>query len=301
MILIFGSYLDSSSLGVARWLKYWLQDVRLISNIGDHKSSSINQLKKDSIKSIWYRKYETYQLDEYSDNITILNSLFKEYFFYLNHLHRYFDGIRALGNGFHSMDPDKLFVLETAKKRDLFIPDYIVTTQKSELIEFKKRHELIITKPIREGITVNLSPEYKGTMYTSLVTDEIIDELPSTFFPSLFQEYIKKEIELRIFYLDGKFYSTGVFSQLKGEFVDYRYKNRERNQRMVVFKLPDEIELKLKQLMCDLNLNTGSIDMIKTKDFKYAFLEVNPVGLYDEISDNCNYYLDKEVSRWLAK
>src|SRR3954466_14889601 len=139
MILIFGSYMDSSSLDVIRWLKGCSHDVKLIANIDDHKSFAINEQKKDSIKSIWYRKYETYQLDKYSGDARVLGSLSKEYFFYLNYIHRSLNGIKSLGNGFHLMDPDKLSVLEAAKKIGLSIPDYIISTQKSELIAFKKR------------------------------------------------------------------------------------------------------------------------------------------------------------------
>jgi acetylornithine/succinyldiaminopimelate/putrescine aminotransferase len=76
MILVFGSYLDPSSLAVTNWLRHFSKDVSLIANMDEHKSFSLNQLEKDSIESIWYRKYETYQLNKYSlNNTTTLASL----------------------------------------------------------------------------------------------------------------------------------------------------------------------------------------------------------------------------------
>ncbi len=82
--------------------------------------------------------------------------------------------------------------------------------------------------------------------------------------------------------------------------VDYRDKDKIRNPRTIPFKLPKNIEDKLVLLMKQLNLNTGSIDIIKTFDGRYVFLEVNPIGIYDEISINCNYYLNKKVAEWLT-
>ena len=53
---------------------------------------------------------------------------------------------------------------------------------------------------------------------------------------------------------------------------------------------------KLNQVM---ELNTGSIDMIKCKSGKYYFLEINPCGIYEGISNACNYNLNKKIAEWL--
>ena len=49
------------------------------------------------------------------------------------------------------------------------------------------------------------------------------------------------------------------------------------------------------------NLNTGSIDMIVTKENEYIFLEVNPVGQFGMVSQPCNYYLEKKITEYLMK
>lgn len=51
--------------------------------------------------------------------------------------------------------------------------------------------------------------------------------------------------------------------------------------------------------MCSLTLNTGSIDMIKCKNGNYYFLEINPCGIYEGISNACNYNLNKKIAEWL--
>ena len=51
--------------------------------------------------------------------------------------------------------------------------------------------------------------------------------------------------------------------------------------------------------MDNLDLNSGSIDIILTPDNKYVFLEVNPVGQFEQVSFPCNYGLFKEVAEYL--
>lgn len=48
-----------------------------------------------------------------------------------------------------------------------------------------------------------------------------------------------------------------------------------------------------------MDLNTGSIDMIKNKNNEYIFLEVNPVGQFSMVSYPCNYYIEEKIASYL--
>jgi D-alanine-D-alanine ligase-like ATP-grasp enzyme len=52
--------------------------------------------------------------------------------------------------------------------------------------------------------------------------------------------------------------------------------------------------------MKELNLNSGSIDFIKTKSGQYVFLEVNPVGQFGMTSYPCRYGIEKEMALFLG-
>lgn len=300
MILVFGSNLDCSTNNVTRWLNKLQQKIILYSGVKDYKLKSLNRINTTQVKSIWYRKYETDvpDIDQYDKQVRV--ALFNEYRLYLDYISNKLSGIKSLGKNFRSMDPDKLFVSQEAQKAGLRIPDFIITTCKKELIEFYKKYNSIITKPICNGSEVKLGKQWIGIMYTALITDEILQEIPESFFPSLFQQYIKKEIELRIFYLEGRFYSSASYNLRGEEAIDSRNTLPASIKRQIPFKLPTAIEEKITNLMNKIGLNTGSIDMIKTVGSEYYFLEVNPVGQYDEVSINCNYYIDKTIAYWLA-
>ena len=49
-------------------------------------------------------------------------------------------------------------------------------------------------------------------------------------------------------------------------------------------------------LMKQLQLESGSIDMVVTPNNEYVFLEVNPVGQFDYVSKLCNYFIEKEIA-----
>jgi glutathione synthase/RimK-type ligase-like ATP-grasp enzyme len=138
--------------------------------------------------------------------------------------------------------------------------------------------------------------------YTSSVPDEfLVNGAWQGTFPSLFQEKLRKKYEVRIFYLDGEFYSMAMFTQnnvmTQTDFRKYSY---ARPARTVPYRLQPRIEDRLRSLMKALRLDTGSIDMVRTVDGRDVFLEVNPVGQFGMISEPCNYFLEEKVARALV-
>lgn len=197
---------------------------------------------------------------------------------------------------------NKLIVLNRALKLGINIPETIITTTKNDLSNFLIKHNAsgIITKPISDILQV----AYKGEIckaLTQVIDAEFIKKLPDFFFPSLFQKKIEKIFEVRAFFLNNKFYSMAIFSQQNPETtIDFRNYSSESPNRTVPYKLNKQLENKLKKLMKEMNLNSGSIDLIVSKDTIY-FLEINPVGQYGMVSFPCNYYLDKVIANALIE
>jgi ATP-GRASP peptide maturase of grasp-with-spasm system len=160
----------------------------------------------------------------------------------------------------------------------------------------------IITKCIADGIFYSLD-DYDFSMYTQEVTESMIVAIPEDLlYPSLFQQMLEKKYELRIFYLDGICYPMAIFSQNdKQTKVDFRHYNVQKPNRNVPYQLPSEIETGIVKLMESLELRCGSIDMVRTIDGQYVFLEVNPIGQFGMVSGPCNYYLEKEMAKYLIK
>jgi hypothetical protein len=291
-ILIFSNVNDFSTSEVIKWLELKNQKYYLISSISDFHKYNIC-LNEDyalkNVAAVWYRKMFASFSQIETENNELKNStqefLLSELKYFYFGVEKIFKNVKSLGNGFTLMDLNKIEVLIEAKKLKLNIPDFLLTTNKKELLEFKNRHSNIITKPIYNAVPIIYSEEKKGLMYTSLVDDDVINKLPDEFFPSFFQEYISKDYELR-------------FSQANDNRIDYR--NKEKNNNLMVsYKLPFFIKNQLNKLMRNLKLNTGSIDILKSKTGHYYFLEINPCGQYEGVSTMCNYQLNKKIAEWL--
>ncbi len=194
--------------------------------------------------------------------------------------------------------PTKLKVLEKAYDCGLNIPETLITSSKESLtVFFNKNNNALISKSLGEGKNV----EFEGEIYP-LFTQKIesIETISEKFSPSLFQKYIDKKYELRIFFIGGEFYSMVIFSQNNPKTInDFRNYDMENPNRYEPYNLPKKVETKLKVLMEQLGLNTGSIDMIKALDDNYYFLEVNPSGQFGMTAMPCNYPLYEKIAEYL--
>lgn len=204
-----------------------------------------------------------------------------------------------LSNPTYQIKLNKLKVLNLAKEIGLSVPDTIATTFKNKVKSFKKTHYRIISKAISDPIMF-LNKDIGTYTKTVEVTEEDLNSMPERFHLSLFQNLIEKDIELRVFYFHGNFYSMAIFSQLDTRTqVDFRNYNFVKPNRTVPYLLPEYIKEKLHQLMSQLHLDTGSIDLVKDKNGDYIFLEINPIGQFGMVSQPCNYKLEKIVAEYL--
>ena len=194
----------------------------------------------------------------------------------------------------------KIEVLGLAKQNGLRIPYTAITNSKRELCSIiNTLQSSIVIKPLKEVKLFNIRQDTYFPL-TARITKEDVVELPEFFLPSLIQKEILKEFEIRAFYLNEQFYSMAIFSQLDNlTEVDFRNYNYKRPNRVVPFTLPKNIEISLRNLMRELRLNTGSVDILKGKDGEYYFLEINPAGQFGMVSHPCNYNLEKKIAEYL--
>jgi ATP-GRASP peptide maturase of grasp-with-spasm system len=308
MIYIISSDTDISTTDVIEWLNRYNKKFLRINNIIELKNKlylEVNNNNKlhntfgiDSthpeIDSIWFRKTNQYEF--------IKNLELKEY--YKDESKRLINFIFSpknkykiiIGTSF-TKDINKLNLLALAEKFGLNIPNTIVANNKEQLLSFIKVNNKVLTKPISEIFITELTGKPMAA-YTKLIAKVFSRSLPEVFPVTLFQQYINKEFEIRTFYLKKKIYSMAIFSQTsKKTKIDFRNYDYEKPNRCVPYKLPHEIEEKLKAFMISMKFDASSVDMVKCNDTgKYYFLEVNPYGQFGMVSSLCNYYLEKKIA-----
>ena len=259
----------------------------------------------DTISSFWYRRgaLRLYQRHS-SEAPSSKESQLIDYHLRAeeNSLAQYIsyglDAGRSLGSAALS-GLNKLIVLQKAQQHGLSVPETLVTSQRSEALNFLRQHGRLITKPLSESLDAPYEDGF-AQVFTEEVDEDFLAALPATFPPSLFQQRIDRRYELRIFFLEQKFYAMAIISpNFQGRVTDIRKPGSGLVTRNVPFALPAAVERKLIGLMASLRLNTGSIDMALTTELDYVLFEVNPIGQYSATSMHCNYFLDKKIADFL--
>ncbi len=265
------------------------------------------EINLEQINVVWFRRWYNYNNLNFLDSINnpdLKHDISKHMTYEINSLSRFLFWLlkdRYWLSDESCVNVNKLHVLQSAKAVGLDIPASMVTNNKSQLSEFKNRHGRIITKCIGEPTFFNYKKVNYG-LYTEIIHDTALASFPHVFFPCLVQEMLSKEYEIRVFYLDGDFYSMAIFSQEdKQTGVDFRKYNYERPNRMVPYNLPVPLQEKITRLMKRLGFETGSVDIVRTRDGRDVFLEINPIGQFGMVSYPCNYYLEKKVAEFLIK
>ncbi len=294
MIYIYSNKSEKSTNDIICWIhNYSLAFKRFNEN----DNNLLVNIKAEG-NSFLFRKYYANKLT-LSERHAINNYLQNELLIVNNFIIKLIEQKPHIGNYFQRV-PNKLWHLEMAKHEGLDIPAMLVTTQKKEAIAFKKEHSSIINKSIKDSFTGT----FEGTYYynhTERVSDEILEKLDEEFFPTLFQEEIPKEYELRVIFVHEKIWAGAIMSQSDPiTSLDWRNYNHQKPNRIVPYKLPTEIEEKIRKFAQLTGLNTGAIDMIVSKDKRYVFLECNPNGQISMVSEKCNYPIEKYIADFLG-
>ncbi len=257
------------------------------------------------IKSVWFRRTPEYMNFDFELKIdkNLKDRIERNVINEANAFYNYFISLlikkKTLGNpNIHNLN--KINQLEIAIECRLKVPETIITNQKKGIVKFFNKYNKIIIKPLH-NIAFHKTNEKYFIPYTKLFRKSEIDRLPPDFKPCLIQRYIEKKYELRSFFLSGQFYTMAIFSQdNKQTSIDFRAYDEIKPNRVIPYKLPNDIQNKLRAFMKKYKLNTGSFDLIHTKNNDYIFLEVNPAGQFGMVSHPCNYFLEKKIAQYLV-
>ncbi|MEQ5791348.1 hypothetical protein J4E06_09830 [Muricauda sp. NFXS6] len=261
-------------------------------NNGDFK------FKLNDIKKIWYRRGHIMKDVPYDSFSNMFNFYFHTNVDTIRNFISRRTELKTLGSYSHEMHVNKLLNIHRASDAGILVPPTLITSHKEEVQTFLALHKKIIIKPIKHPFSILFRDEII-TPSSGIMLFDNLNEFSELFPLTLFQKYIEKKFELRIFFIGDEFFTAAIFSQSHEDSkIDYRDGN-PRIVRMVPFKLSEHIVKKLVEFRNSVGLNTGSIDMIIDPNDDYYFLEVNPSGQFLGLSQNCNYKLTDRIARFL--
>ena len=324
MILILSEQTDATTDIVCSWLNHYGCEFLRINDESAHNPNVEIQIKDGKFTVLYANDYRVYDLSDIEicwcrrgflkfhieKKLTDVNASTKESmarflnnegktlenFFY------YLFGKKLSINHPANYNFNKLIALHEAADSGFKIPNTLLCRHSVDLKKFVGENGSCITKSIQD-----IMPIKYGDRYISAGKIERVEKhklAHTDYWYTLFQKEIPKRYELRVFYYLGKQYAMAIFSQLdRKSRLDFRDVdvNGDHPNRMVPYTLPKDIRTLIHKLMKRLKLESGSLDIIVTPDNDYYFLEVNPVGQFNFVSELCNYYIEKNVAEFFAK
>ena len=320
MILLLSSDGDYSTDVIIKWLKnrkynnylrihpldFIDNRIEVFAATGKYYFSG-KEFDFSSINAVWYRRFGRFSSsnhytttkqeigDETSELLKFELNNITDFFVSLIPPDVPFIGSRRKDN------TNKLIELWHANNVGLNIPYTIITSEKKRLMQILKEKGKIISKSAYNARTI----PYDGdlyTMFTTEITEQDIYNLPDLFFPSMVQEEIIKEFEVRVFFLLGNIYSMAIISQDNPQTtIDFRKYDIKKPNRFIPCDIDPDTKNKICLFMKRMNLNIGSLDFIKGKDGKLYFLEVNYMGQFGMVDFPCNYGIHRYICDYLIE
>lgn len=184
----------------------------------------------------------------------------------------------------------KLEQLTIAKRFGFQVPNTLVTQNPKALKEFYNAHRNgVIAKPISTGYLERAEGEDDSLIYTNLLGDEDLSALEDlSACPTFFQEFISKQIDIRITVLDSAIHAVALSA--KDHKGTQRCDIRRNNMADVTYspiELPNDVRGALLRLVQHYELRFAAIDMALSTEGVWYFFEINPNGQWawlDEVA-----------------
>jgi len=250
-----------------------------------------------NIKGIWNRKYAapyTFDTDMEDWSSPFLREAHLLLIGFLNASEAFsLDKLNAI-----MFAENKLRQLLIAKAVGLDIPPTLFSNHEEDVFRFLEVHEdQTVVK--MQGV-VSWSMEGRSDFfYTRKVSAKDLENSSVlSAYPMIYQQLIEKEYELRIIYVDGEFF-CGKIPSLPSHILDWRMPGVQFNWEKS--DIPETLRQNLKGLMARLDLRFGAIDVIKSINGKYYFLEVNPTGEWGMLQKFLDFPIAENIAETLIR
>lgn len=195
----------------------------------------------------------------------------------------------------------KIEQLKTAQNIGFMIPSTLISSNKSEILNFIKDETEVIAKAVKHGFY-----EYEDKVYlafTQTLGEDFIVNIDNYIrVPMIFQKKIPKTYDIRVNVIGSKVFATALLSQ-EWDFskTDWRVWDvcEKFDLKHIALSLPVEIENKCIEINRFYDLNFSAIDLVLDTNGDYYFLELNPNGQWAWIEEKVGYPLRDEIINFL--
>ena len=291
MILVVSSLADDHTVPVVDRLTDRGADVRLLDLsafptrlglVADYHPEGSRQsrlvdsdedIDLSTVNAVWWRRPQPFHIDPDVSDPTDAQFAYTECTQAMTGLFHALDAVWMNPPSKDDTAGYKLYQLKIAQEVGLPVPPTRVTNDPTAARAFVAEHG--------PGDTIYKAflaqPEaWRETRVMTATEVALLDEVELA--PVIFQEYVPADFDLRITAVGDELFAVAIDASDTDYPIDYRMTLGQAH--VEPHELPATIREKLRTLMNRLGLVYGAIDMRRTPDGEYVFLEINPSGLW---------------------
>lgn len=255
------------------------------------------------ITSVWYRRPELVRTGVENPSQRLfaeqeLSELIRQVYFLTDHAYWV--------SKYQALDAARRKVpqLHLAKQLGMRVPRTVVTNSPAEVREFAEScARPIIYKTLHAPvIKPGARPELWGVPTTILKPEQLdrIELIRRT--GGIFQEYIEKQYEIRVTIIGEELFAAKIDSQSdKSGKIDWRDAVAFGQVSVSPYELPASVAQQCRDVVADYDLAFGAIDLIRTPDGEYIFLELNCNGQWLWVEEQTGQPLSDAMVKCLTR
>jgi glutathione synthase/RimK-type ligase-like ATP-grasp enzyme len=190
--------------------------------------------------------------------------------------------------------------LGAASRFGFEVPPTCVTHQ-PRAAEFIRRHGgRVVAKVVGSGApsTPGIEPY---NVFAHIVGPADLDDQQLHTCPVILQRVIPKKVELRVTVVGDQVLACEIDSQaVEDARVDWRRADTDDVPHRPT-SLPPAVEQQCRDFTSSLGLNFAAIDLIRTPEDRFVFVELNPNGQWLWIQDLAGLPIAQKIAAWLAQ
>ncbi|WP_196140955.1 MvdC/MvdD family ATP grasp protein [Aliikangiella sp. G2MR2-5] len=266
--------------------------------VDESGANKVNQVFLKDVKSVWFRRAGKFRPSDKIEGRVERQFCFYECVAAYEGLSEQLSSARWMNDLWNEKSADNsLFQLRAAEQAELDVPDYIVS---QDIVQSERFFDKYNGEVITKGLSKSNPAQYSLNMiFTSSVKEtfpKYIEHIPEC--PTLLQQKIEREVELRVTIVGEKIFAAAVIPNEQTFEVDIRASNL-RELSYCLYQLPETVQQNLLKLMKSLGLTFATIDMIVDKQGRHVFIELNIGGQWGWIEGFTGMEISKEIAMWL--
>jgi len=196
---------------------------------------------------------------------------------------------------------NKVYQLSVARDVGLDVPPTVITNSPDRVRRaFSDYQGQMVVKAVRSGYAeLDRGPV---AVYTRQVLDEHLASIESVrLAPSIYQPLLKKRTDVRVTIVGNRLWAAEIHSQSDPHAaIDWRRTERP-DLLHTALALPEGVCRGLMVLMKRLGLVFGAIDLVRTPENRFVFLEVNPSGQWLWLESSLEFPISRSIAEWLTQ